>query len=144
MKRLMTCLCVLACWAAASRAAEPRYKIAYATFLGGREGEQLREVIPLPDGSILVGGQTNSPDLPVTPGVVQPKYGGEPVGTGHPGNYGGDCFVVRLSGDGKKILACTYFGGSKQERNTYGFALDSNGDLVISSATRSPSAYSIS
>jgi len=134
----MTCLCVLAWWAGGSRAAEPRYRIAYATFVGGSAGEQLREVIPLPDGSILVGGQTNSPDLPVTPGAVQPKYGGEPVGTGHPGIYGGDCFVARLSADGKKILACTYFGGSKQERNTYGFAVDSQGNVVISSATRSP------
>ncbi|MHC4818292.1 MAG: SBBP repeat-containing protein, partial [Planctomycetota bacterium] len=78
-----------------------------------------------------------SDDLPVTPGCVQPKYGGEPPGRGHPGMYGGDCFVVRLAADGKKILACTYFGGSRQERNTYGLALDSKGVLVLCSATRS-------
>lgn len=113
------------------------YKIQWVRLLGGSGSEQAREVICLADGSVLVGGQTSSKDLPVTPGVVQPKYGGEPAGTGHPGTHGGDCFVVRLAGDGK-VLACTYFGGSKQERNTYGFALDSQGDLVICSATRSP------
>lgn len=106
--------------------------------LGGSADEQAREVIPLADGSLLIGGQTASDDLPVTPGCVQPEYGGEPPGRGHPGLYGGDCFVVRLSADGGKILACTYFGGSRQERNAYGFALDSRGQLVLCSATRSP------
>ncbi|MHC4974579.1 MAG: hypothetical protein ACYTG3_19870 [Planctomycetota bacterium] len=115
-----------------------RYDLAWTVLLGGSADEQAREVIPLADGSLLIGGQTASDDLPVTPGCVQPKYGGEPPGRGHPGLYGGDCFVVRLAGDGKRILGCTYFGGSKQERNTYGFALDSRGDLVICSATRSP------
>jgi len=123
--------------AEAEPAGGARYRIEYATYLGGSAGEQLREVIPLPDGSVLVGGQTSSPDLPVTPGVVQPDYGGEPAGTGHAGIYGGDCFVVRLSADGAKVLAATYFGGSKQERNVYGMALDRGGNVIISSGTRS-------
>ncbi len=114
-----------------------QFRIAYATYLGGAEYEQLREVIPYADGSVLVGGQTNSSDLPVTPGVIQSKYGGERPGRGHPGIYGGDCFLARLSPGGEKLLACTYFGGCKQERNVYGMALDSKGNVVISSATRS-------
>ncbi len=117
---------------------EYRYKVAWATYVGGSEYEQLREVIPYPDGSILVGGQTSSPDLPVTPGAVQSKYGGEPAGTGHGGIYSGDCFLMRLSADGARVLACTYFGGSKQERNVYGMGLDRAGNIVITSATRSP------
>jgi hypothetical protein len=115
-----------------------RYRVAYATYLGGSAAEQLREVIPHPDGSVLVGGQTSSADLSVTPGVLQPRYGGEPAGTGDPGVYGGDCFLVRLSPDGRSILAATYFGGSRQERNVYGIALDRQGNVVVSSATRSP------
>ena len=94
------------------RVALPRYEISYATYLGGRGEEQLREVIPYKDGSVLVGGQTNSLDLPVTDGVVQPEYGGEPPGKGHPGIYGGDCFLTRLSDDGSKIMFTTYFGGA--------------------------------
>jgi len=114
-----------------------RYRIAYATYVGGSGDEQLREVIPAADGSVLVGGQTSSPDLPVTPGAAQGEYGGEPAGRGHPGLYGGDCFLMRLSADGGKVLACTYFGGSKQERNVYGMAVDRKGDVVITSSTRS-------
>ena len=118
--------------------AELQCKVAYATYIGGSGGEQLREVIPLPDGSVLVGGQTNSTDLPTTEGVVQPNYAGDDPALGHPGIYGGDCFLFRLSPDGQKILGATYFGGSKQERNVYGMALDKQGNIVITSATRSP------
>jgi hypothetical protein len=120
------------------RGAGARYRIAYATYLGGSQFEQLREVIVYPDGSVLVGGQTNSSDLETRPGVVQPEYAGDDPNLGHGGIYGGDCFLVRLSADGSKILAATYFGGSRQERNVYGMALDRQGNVVITSATRSP------
>ena len=136
-------LCMLGLATGVASAAEqgpttPRFRIEYATYIGGTGAEELREVIPFDDGSALVGGQTSSPDLPVTRGVVQPTYGGELHGTGHPGVVGGDCFLVRLSPDGSEVLACTYFGGSKQERNVYGMGLDAKGNVVISSATRSP------
>ncbi|MHC4400159.1 MAG: SBBP repeat-containing protein [Planctomycetota bacterium] len=114
------------------------YGIETATLFGGSQWEEAREVIPLADGSILVGGQTSSADFPVTPGAVQPEYAGEPAGTGHGGLYGGDNFLARLDGDGSKILAATYFGGSKQERSVYGMALDRRGNVVFSTATRSP------
>jgi len=84
-----------------------RYKIAYATYFGGSGTEDAREVIVYPDGSVLVGGQTNSPDLPVTEGVVQPRYAGDDPALGHSGIYGGDCYLLRLSPDGQKILAAT-------------------------------------
>ena len=139
--RILVCILVLSCliiflqWNAN---AELRYKIEYATYLGGSGGEDLREVIPLSDGSVLVGGQTNSTDLPTTEGVVQPNYAGDDVSLGHPGIYGGDCYLISLSANGKKILAATYFGGSKQERSTYGVALDKKRNVIITSATRSP------
>jgi len=114
------------------------YKIAYATYLGGSEWDQAREVIVYPDGSVLVGAQTSSANMPVTPGVVQPKYAGDDPALGHGGIYGGDCYLFRLSPDGQRILFATYFGGSTQERNVYGMALDKRGNIVIASATRSP------
>ena len=137
--RLLTGLWVLAAAVAADKAAPPpRYRIAYATYLGGSAWDQAREVIVHRDGSVLVGAQTASPSMPVTPGVVQPKYAGDDPALGHGGIYGGDCYLARLSADGRRILAATYFGGSKQERNIYGMDLDSRGDVVITSATRSP------
>ncbi|MCX7590878.1 MAG: hypothetical protein N2255_04535, partial [Kiritimatiellae bacterium] len=115
-----------------------RYELECATYFGGSEDEQAREIQLWPDGSILVGGQTCSSDLPVTPGVLQLKYGGEVPGGGHPGLVGGDCFLVRFNDGGRSIVAATYFGGSRQERNVYGMETDREGNIIISTATRSP------
>lgn len=114
------------------------YEIAYATYLGGSAWDQAREIIPCADGTVLVGGMTASSNMPTTPGVVQPQYAGDDPSLGHGGVIGGDAFLVRLDPDGAKILAATYFGGSKQERGVYGVLLDSRGNIVIGSATRSP------
>lgn len=114
------------------------FKIAYATYLGGHQWDQAREIIPYPDGTVLVGGMTSSSNMPTTGGVVQPEYAGDDPSLGHGGVVGGDAFLVRLSPDGDSILAATYFGGSKQERGVYGMLLDSKGNIVIGSATRSP------
>ena len=136
---------LLICWSAVSLSAAepnatPRYRIAYATYLGGSQWDQAREVIVYPDGSVLVGAQAVSDEMPTTAGVVQPKYAGDDPRLGHGGVYGGDCYLARISADGDRLLAATYFGGSKQERNVYGMALDSQGNVVITSATRSPDA----
>ena len=117
--------------------AKLRYRIAYATYLGGSTWDQAREVIPYPDGSVLVGLQASSANMLTTEGVVQPKYAGDDPALGHGGIYSGDCYLAQLSADGQKILAATYFGGSKQERNVYGMELDQAGNVVITSATRS-------
>jgi len=115
-----------------------RYEIAYATYLGGDQWDQAREIIPYPDGTVLIGGMTSSSNMPTTPGVVQPKYAGDDPSLGHGGIIGGDAFLIHLSPNGEKILTATYFGGSKQERGVYGMLLDSQGNIVIGSATRSP------
>ena len=129
---------VLTSLPAAPAAAEGyRYRVAWATCIGGSGYEQIREVIPCPDGSVLLGGQTNSSDLPVTEGCFQKQYRGEPMGSGHGGVVMGDCFLMHLGPDGREVRACTFFGGSKQERNVYGMALDRAGNVVITSATRS-------
>ena len=115
----------------------PRYETAYATYLGGSQWDQAREVIPYPDGTVLIGAQTCSTDMPISDGVVQHKYAGDDPNLGHGGVYGGDCYLARLSPDGERIVAATYLGGSKQERNVYGMELDRDGNVVITSMTRS-------
>jgi hypothetical protein len=62
-------------------------KLLYATYFGGSGDEMFRSMAFGPDGSIYLVGSTSSPDFPVTPGAVQPKFGG---GTG-------DAFVVKLA-----------------------------------------------
>ena len=74
----------------------------------------------LPDGSVIFGDQTLSPDMNVTPDVVQGVYHGEKAGVGHTGEFGGDLFVTHMSADASRVIASTCLGGSKQERNVYG------------------------
>jgi hypothetical protein len=118
-----------------------RFSIAYATFIGGSEGgpsyEEAREVIPEADGSVVVGAMVKSRDLPVSKRAFQKQYAGDDPNLGHPGLYGGDCYVGRLSPDGSRMLCATYFGGSKQERNTYGLELDKAGNIVVTTSTAS-------
>ena len=114
-----------------------RYTITYATYFGGDEWDQAREIIPYPDGTVLVGGMTSSSNIPTTPDVVQPRYAGDDPSLGHGGIFGGDAFLLRLSPDGTRMISATYFGGSKQERGVYGMLLNSQGNIVIGSATRS-------
>ncbi len=127
--------------AAAEAGAQPRrYRIAWATYLGGEGWEEAREIRVLRDGSLLVGAQTASKNLPVGPNAFQARYAGDDPSLGHPGIYGGDCYLARISADGSRLVAATYFGGSRQERNVYGMELDRDGNVVIATATRSPDA----
>jgi len=146
MRRVaQVCIAAAICFSGADllagdAAVRPRYRIAYATYVGGAEWDQAREVIVFPDGSVLIGAQTNSANMPVGPGALQPKYAGDDPKLGHGGVYGGDCYLALLSADGSRVEAGTYFGGSKQERNVYGMGLDSRGNIVMTTATRSPDA----
>jgi hypothetical protein len=126
--------------AAAGLAAEGRFKIAYSTYLGGNHWEEAREVIAYPDGSALVGAHVCSKGLPTTPGCFQADYAGDDPALGPGGLIGGDMYLIRLSPDGRKALAATYIGGSKQERSVYGMELDSKGNIVVACLTRSADA----
>jgi len=114
-----------------------KYEIAYSTLFGGDQPEQAREVIAYADGSVLVGLQVKSKGLPTSAGAFQREYAGDDPSLGPGGIYGGDCYVLHLGPAGRKLVAGTYFGGSKQERSVYGMALDRDGNVVICSATRS-------
>jgi len=118
----------------------PRYRVTVASYLGGSEWEEAREVIVLPDGSVLVGAQTSSSDMPTTEGALQRTYAGEDPALGNGAVFAGDLWLGRLAPDGRKLLAATYLGGSKQERNVYGMELDRDGNVVVATATRSPDA----
>jgi len=140
ISRAVLCLGLLP-WAGChvpAQAPALNFELAYSTYLGGPQFEQAREIIIYPDGSALVGAMVASPGMPTTEGVVQPAYAGDDPALGHGGIYSGDGFLAHLSADGARILAATYFGGSRQERGIYGMAIDVQGNIVISSATRSP------
>ena len=75
-------------------------------------------------GDVFVTGQTESPDFPITAGVVQPHIGGA---------Y--DAFVTKLDPTGN-IVFSTYLGGSGQE---FAAALetDAAGDVYVIGTTTS-------
>lgn len=136
MNQYLLCI-VLSAFLVPAVSCAQEFDVEFATLIGGSEQEAFREVIVLPSGSILVGGGSTSDDYPTTSGAFQTTYAGEPAGTGHPGVVGGDMILSVFSPDGRQLEASTYFGGSKQERNTYSLKLDSTGNIVFSSATRS-------
>lgn len=115
-----------------------QFKLAYSTLFGGSDDEGAREVIPYADGSVLISGHTSSSDMPVTPNAFQQRYAGELPDDRHRGIYTGDCFLARLNPEGNKLVFSTYFGGSKQERTIYGMTLDPQGNILITTTTRSP------
>ncbi len=98
--------------------------LTWATFLGG-SGSDFANAIALGTGNVVyVGGQTSSPDLPVTGGVVQGTYGG-----------GTDAFVANLSADGTSFGWVTYLGGGKYDSLTSLAA--GSGGLIVAGNTQS-------
>lgn len=119
--------------------AAARFKVSSFSYLGSAADDQLREILPEADGSIWIAGQAGGPGFPTTPGVLQASYAGEDTSRkAVTGGYGGDCWIGRLAADGKRFVAASYFGGSRQERNVYGLERAKDGDLVFTTMTRSP------
>jgi hypothetical protein len=73
----------------------------FSTLVGGSTTEFCLMPIVAPDGNILIVGQTESRDLPVTPDAVQQRFGG---GTS-------DGWLAILSPDGSTLIYGTYIGG---------------------------------
>ncbi len=61
-------------------------ELLYATYFGGSGDELVRTIALAPDGGVLLGGRTSSPDFPTTSHAVQPALAG-----------GMDGFVVKLA-----------------------------------------------
>jgi hypothetical protein len=81
----------------------------WATYYGGSGSEFYRSAIAVDaSGNVIIAGNTTSTNLPTTPGVFQPAYGG--AGT----NGTGDFFVTKFNSNGTLAWA-TYLGGNKDE-----------------------------
>jgi hypothetical protein len=115
-----------------------RFVVETLAYFGSPADDQLREVLLEADGTAWIAGQAGGPGFPTTEGVLQPRYAGEDTSRRKvTGGYGGDCWIGRLSADGTRVVAATYLGGSRQERNVYGIERASDGDLVLTTMTRS-------
>jgi hypothetical protein len=101
--------------------------LAWSTYLGGESGgEYVFDVQRAPDGCPVVVGQTRSPDFPVTPGVVQEEWKGDPPA----GAFATDAFVTKVSADGSALVYSTFLGGTGGEEPG-GLAVDGSGVVTI-------------
>jgi hypothetical protein len=97
-------------------------KLMWSTYLGGSETDQASAVVTDASGNIYVVGTTNSPNFPVTRGVVQPTLGGA----------GTNAFVAKFGSTGKLIWS-TFLGNSPSDGNS--IAVDSQGNVFVAGDT---------
>ena len=108
---------------------DPAGALVYSTFMGGSGDEKGNSIAVDTAGNVHIGGETNSFDLPVTPGALQASNGG-PVG------FASDGFVASLSSDGSALNFATYLGGNGNDQ-VFGLALDSFGNVLVAGFTNS-------
>ncbi|NOY45344.1 MAG: hypothetical protein GXP50_07825, partial [Deltaproteobacteria bacterium] len=98
----------------------------YATYLGGRWGDQAHAVAVDGAGNAYVAGWTESDNFPTTASAVQPYYGGGV----------GDGFVAKLNAGGTALEYATYLGG-RYEDMANAVAVDDAGNAYVAGWTES-------
>jgi hypothetical protein len=92
----------------------------FSTFLGGDGRDELPDISLGTDGTIFITGTTESPNFPVTFGVVQPNY-----------PDGKTIFITRLNAEASALIFSTYLGGNNDD---YGNSIvtDIEGNAYVS------------
>lgn len=98
-------------------------RLLFSTFLGGSRRDSPRSMVFDPSGNLLIVGETNSDNFPVTAGAYSSSRQG-----------GSDLFLVRMTADGSSILQATYFGGTGDDHVT-ALAAAADGDVVVAGET---------
>ncbi len=98
--------------------------LVYGTLLGGSAFDIGIGIAVDAAGNAYVTGQSGV-DFPVTPGALQPMYGG---------NF--DAFVAKLNSAGSALIYSIYLGGSEDDRG-FGIAMDAAGNAYVTGSTRS-------
>ena len=98
----------------------------YFTFLGGSDYDQANAIaVDQTSGVAVIAGQTQSSDLPTTPGAVQPAAAGALDG-----------FVAKLNAAGSTFVYATYLGGNRADVLN-GVGIDPNGSAYVVGYTHS-------
>ncbi len=98
--------------------------LAYTTFIGGSDDDQITDIAVTPDGEVVVTGMTYSNEFPVEQPVQSSK-----------GGYA-DAFVARIGAQGKTLVYSTYLGGNADDVAS-SLALDDAGNAYIAGYTES-------
>ncbi|MGI4741488.1 MAG: gliding motility-associated C-terminal domain-containing protein [Janthinobacterium lividum] len=96
---------------------------AWATYVGGSQGDFPHSLVTNAQGELLVLGSTGSANFPTTNGAVQRTFAGgpaaDPFGDAAQSTIyqvnGSDIVVCRLSASGAALQASTYLGGSNND-----------------------------
>jgi len=96
---------------------------AWATYVGGSQGDFPHSLVTNAQGELLVLGSTGSANFPTTAGAVQRTFAGgpaaDPFGDAAQSSIyqvnGSDIVVCRLSASGAALQASTYLGGSNND-----------------------------
>jgi hypothetical protein len=97
-------------------------RIVFSTYLGGTEGETLKDICIDHDNNIIICGQTFSKDFPVTGNALDKTFDGtiEP-------------FIAKLDSDGRHLLYSSFLGGNENDKNEYieNMAISRKGDIYL-------------
>lgn len=97
-----------------------------ATYFGGSGNERVVASAVDEDGNIYLIGNTDSPDLPVSPGAYDTEFNG-----------GGDVFVAVFDKTLEHLLASSFLGGEGRDE-AGAIAVDDSGYVFVSGHTDSP------
>ncbi|MEO8592472.1 MAG: SBBP repeat-containing protein [Candidatus Solibacter sp.] len=107
----------------------------YATFVGGSREDAARAIAVDSGGEAYITGDTASANFPVTPGSLQPAFGGRVIDP-FTGAVFGDAFVAKLDAGAASLVFSTYLGG-KAPDVAYGIALDKDNNAYVTGSTQS-------
>jgi uncharacterized protein (TIGR03437 family) len=113
--------------------------LVYSTFLDQNRTTEANALAIDSAGNAYVGGSTHSDPadgetFPTTPGAYMPTNPNSPTGMMNRFRVG---FVVKISPDGKTLVASTLFGGSRGSNEVTGIAVDTAGVIHIVGRTDS-------
>jgi len=93
--------------------------LVYSTFIGGGDFQSVTGIAVDLSGNAYVTGYTLSPNLPATPGALQPQLAG-----------GSDIFVKKFNDAGTELVYSTFLGGSQDDSGA-AIAVDSVGQAFV-------------
>jgi hypothetical protein len=99
--------------------------LTFSTFVGGNGQDEATAVAVDPNGNAYLAGWTNSTNFAQSGPAKWKPFAGST-----------DAFVAKFSALGDKLIYCTYFGGSGDDR-ALGLAVDASGSVYLTGYTTS-------